>query len=113
MNEPGRNSKGEWYFAHVLAWLAFLTLAVLLAARIYLEAAGVKVVEFPAVARVILGAGVFATIWFWIRMLVDYFRQRPPRHPVLWGWALFLGMVVAALPYFWLVWRPRHRPAET
>lgn len=41
------------------------------------------------------------------RMLVDFFRRRPDRHPIAWGWAVTLGMYLGALAYFWFVWRPR------
>jgi hypothetical protein len=47
-------------------------------------------------------------IWFWLRMLADYFKNRPAARAVAWGWALVLLNVCAALAYFWFVWRPRH-----
>ncbi len=54
-----------------------------------------------------------ALIWLWIRMLVDFFRERPARHPVAWGWFLFLGTYIGGLAYFWAVWRPRNLPNDT
>ncbi len=50
-------------------------------------------------------------IWFWLRMLADYFRYRPVDGAAAWGWALVFLNVCAALAYFWFIWRPRHQAA--
>jgi uncharacterized BrkB/YihY/UPF0761 family membrane protein len=55
---------------------------------------------------------VFAVLWFWFRMLHDYFRNRPDKHAVGWGWALFLLNIGASVAYFWFVWRPRNAPTH-
>ena len=106
-------SSGEWYFVHVLAGLTSLTAAVMLLTDLYMAVKNVKVVYFPEFARWILVIGGFAMLWFWIRMLVDFFRERPSRNPVMWGWGLVLGFVFVSLPYFIFVWRPRNRPDDS
>jgi hypothetical protein len=53
-----------------------------------------------------------SVIWFWLQMLIDYFRNRPDTRPVAWGFALVLLTYIAALAYFWLVWRPRNTKAQ-
>lgn len=112
-NMKGVHSKstGDWYFAHVLAVYSIVTLIVLLSVSVVSSALSLEVLVVPAVIRALLGVGIFVAFWLWIRMLVDYFRERPSRHSVLWGWVLLLASVVGSIPYFWLVWRPRNRPA--
>jgi hypothetical protein len=66
--------------------------------------------QVPAQLRGIAAVGVIALLWFWIRMLVDFFRQRPTKHPVAWGWGLILGIYLGGIAYFFAVWRPRNRP---
>jgi uncharacterized PurR-regulated membrane protein YhhQ (DUF165 family) len=112
VKESARNSKGEWYFSHTLAGMAFVTLAMILAIAIYLEIAARDSVELPGIFSWTLAVGVFGMLWFWIRMISDFLGERPARHPVLWGWVLLLGFAFGGLPYFWLVWRPRHRPSQ-
>jgi len=69
--------------------------------------------SLPVELRAALAIGFFALLWLWIRMLVDFFRERPKSHPVAWGWALFLGMYIGGLVYFWAVWRPRNARNDT
>jgi len=60
----------------------------------------------------ILGmVAAISCIWFWLLMFADYFKNRPAKSSIAWGWALIFLNVGAALAYFWLIWRPRH--AET
>jgi len=107
-----RTSKGEWHFVHVLAIHAILTVCLLFGVLVLFMTAG-SPVEVPALLRGIAGIGVIAILWFWIRMLVDFFRERPARYPVLWGWALILGSYLGGIAYFFLVWRPRNQPRAT
>jgi hypothetical protein len=67
----------------------------------------------PMPMGVVLGVGVVALLWFWIRMLSDFFRERPANHQAAWGWFLILGMYFGGLAYFFSVWRPRHRANDT
>jgi hypothetical protein len=66
--------------------------------------------ELSPTFQVLMGPGVIAVFWLWIWMLTDYFRERPPIRPVLWGWLLVLGSYAGALAYFFAIWRGRHRP---
>jgi hypothetical protein len=60
------------------------------------------------------GALTFVSLfWFWGWMLTDYFQQRPARHPIVWGWALVIANLLAALVYFFTVWRPRYAAGDT
>lgn len=43
----------------------------------------------------------------WIWMVVDFFKQRPPRSPVLWGFVLILLAYVGAALYFLMVYDRR------
>jgi len=71
------------------------------------------VLDLPLAVRALGSFSVVALLWLWIRMLIDFFRERPPRHPVAWGWFLFLGSYIGALAYFWAVWRPRNKLSDT
>ncbi|HEY7641618.1 MAG TPA: hypothetical protein VH814_17950 [Steroidobacteraceae bacterium] len=110
MNEPKANSIADWYFVHSLATIAFAAVLTMFGARLYLDLNALKSINAPGFVRVLVAVGGIAACWLWIRMLVDFFRERPARSPVLWGWVLVIGAVVGGLAYFWFVWRPRNRP---
>jgi len=110
MSAEKARSASEWYFVHALAAVAFATLVALFSLALYLRVASLNAVNAPGFVRVFLGVGVLAVLWLWVRMLVDFFRERPARNPVLWGWILLLGNSIGGLLYFWVVWRPRSRP---
>ena len=112
VSQDSRVNKGEWYFVHVLAAYAILTVCMMFAFLLLFMAAG-HPIQVPAPLRGIAGVGVFAIFWFWIRMLVDFFRVRPTKYPVAWGWALFLGNYLGGIAYFFAVWRPRNRLGAT
>jgi len=105
-------SKGEWYFIHVLAILTIVEVVVLAALNLYTYYGG-RPDEMSMPLGVVIGIGAFALLWFWVRMLSDFFRERPPSHQAAWGWFLFLGMYFGGLAYFFSVWRPRHRVNDT
>jgi len=111
MSVPASKTWGEWYFSHTLAGMALFTVIVALGMQVYFDSTGQESIDFPVAVSWTLGICVFGMLWFWIRMISDFFRERPASHPVLWGWVVILGMALGALPYFWLVWRPRHRPS--
>jgi hypothetical protein len=111
MDRPSQTpgiAKSEWYFVHALAAYAILTVVLLFGLLVLFTATG-HPIQIPALLRGIAGIGVIAIFWFWIRMLVDFFRERPSTHPVAWGWALFLGCYLGGIAYFFLVWRPRNQ----
>jgi hypothetical protein len=110
MSTPEALSVREWYFVHVLAAMASVMLVACLSLQIYLNVAAVSSFDAPVLVRTLVVIGATAWFWLWIRMVVDFFRDRPSRYPVLWGWVLLLGLFVGGLAYFWMVWRPRNQP---
>ena len=101
--------KRSWYLLNILAVMSFLCLTVVLGVQVYFF-------NTDRIAKITVWAMslcTFALFWLWIRMLVDFFRERPSRHPVAWGWALFLGMYLGGIAYFFAVWRPRNKPSDT
>jgi hypothetical protein len=103
----------SWYLLHVLAGMTLLLVVFLVGMLIYFSLTGrASVLDVPLPLRALCSLSVIALFWLWIRMLIDFFRERPARYPVAWGWFLFLGSYIGALAYFWTVWRPRNRPAQ-
>ena len=66
--------------------------------------------KVAAQAKILVFPGIISLFWIWLWMLTDYFRERPERGPIIWGWFLFIANIGAALLYFFAIWRPRHRP---
>ena len=91
-----------------LVGLTFNILALTLGDDFIREPTGGRPIDF-FLGLVGMVAAV-SVIWFWLRMLNDFFRNRPENHPVAWGWALFMLTFAAALAYFWFIWRPRNDP---
>lgn len=56
----------------------------------------------------LIALGVPAVLSFWGWMLADFLRNRTRSKSVAWGWFLVLGNWLAALVYFFVMWRPRH-----
>jgi len=111
----GSRRNFDWYLNSVLASItALLLIAALLLNVLALRFGDHFLLElnWAQGSSVVAGSGVLFVVvslfWFWIRMLNDYFRNRPAKHSVAWGWALFLLSFWAALAYFWFIWRPRH-----
>lgn len=103
----------SWYLLHVLATMTLLLIVFLLGLLLYSSLIGQwPKLDLPLPVRALGSLSVIALLWLWIRMLVDFFRERPARYPVAWGWFLFLGSYIGALAYFWTVWRPRNRPTD-
>jgi hypothetical protein len=110
-----RQRRFDWYLNVVLASITALLMLVALALNALMLTSGEgfppvsnPALEFPRVAGFAALFVVLSVFWFWLRMLNDYFRNRPAKHTVAWGWALFLLNIPAALAYFWLIWRPRN-----
>jgi hypothetical protein len=105
--------RNSWYLSHLLACMTLVVVVFLFADLAYFSLTErPPEVDLPLAIRVFLAVCAFALFWFWIRMLVAFFRERPARFPVLWGWALTLGSYMGALAYFWIVWRPANRPSD-
>lgn len=101
----------SWYLLHILAAMTLVAITFLFSLLIYSSWTDQPPkLDLPLPVRVFGSLCFIALFWLWIRMLVDYFRERPPRHSVAWGWFLFLGSYIAGLAYFWVVWRPRNKP---
>jgi hypothetical protein len=98
----------EWKFMHFLAACAAVEVVLLLIMRALLAFMG-SPIQAPVALRVIAFVGAFLLIWFWVRMIVDFVRNRPEQHATAWGWALFLAAFFGALAYFVVVWRPRNQ----
>jgi len=110
-----RQRRFDWYVNAALASITALLILVALALNIFMLASGRAfppasnpALEFPRLAGFAVLIVVFSVLWFWLRMLSDYFRNRPDRHTVAWGVALFVMSIPAALAYFWFIWRPRN-----
>jgi hypothetical protein len=103
-----------WYLLHVLALVGAPTLVLFLGLAMYVAWTDeLPALEIPVAIRGLLSIGFLALLWLWIRMLVDFFRERPTKHPAAWGWFMFLGMYIGGLVYFWAVWRPRNSLDDT
>jgi hypothetical protein len=101
----------SWYVLHALASMTVLFVVLMLGLLAYsFSADKAPDLNLPLPIRVFGALCVLALLWLWIRMLIDFFRERPARHPVAWGFVLVLGSYIGALAYFWAVWRPRNRP---
>lgn len=105
-----RRKRSSWFLTHTLAVLTLITVLMLAGLSVLWLREGQAAFEIPLPVRVLGGIGTVAMLWLWIRMLVAYFRERPPHYSVFWGFFLMLGSYIAALFYFWFVWRSRHRP---
>jgi hypothetical protein len=105
--EP-RARNGEWIFVHVLAGLTIAEVLLLIVLNVVFSVVG-QPPSIPFAVGALGAVGAIALLWFWVRMLVDFFRERPVTHRVAWGWALTLGCYLGAIAYFFLIWRPRHR----
>jgi hypothetical protein len=110
--ESRRQATREWNFVHFLAACAAFEVLLLVGTQVLLAFMG-PVIHAPVAITIVVGAGGLFLLWFWIRMIVDFVRDRPEQHAVAWGWALFLGAYFGALAYFVAVWRPRHRVGAT
>jgi len=110
--QASAKQRRTWYLVHVLAGLTFLVVVFLVSIQIY-HSATHRFPQLPTPVLSIVVVGAFALLWFWVRMLSDYFGERPRTQATAWGWFLFLGAYFGALAYFWAVWRPRHRFNDT
>jgi drug/metabolite transporter (DMT)-like permease len=109
---PPAAQRRSWYLLHTLAVMALLFLGFLFGLLVYSRLTNqAPSVDLPWPLRAFGSLCVVALLWLWVRMLVDFFRERPPKHPVAWGWFLFLGSYIGALAYFWAIWRPRNNPS--
>lgn len=111
----GPYSKLDWYLTNTLAIITGLVFCVGLVLNIAVLIIGDDLVRHQRGAQSIQAFDLLAMLvaicvfGFWIKMLNDYFRNRPEKRAVAWGWALFLLTAGAALAYFWFVWRWRAR----
>ena len=101
-------ARREWRLVHFLAASAAIEVVLLLVLRTLLAFMG-SPMQVPVAIRAIVLVGGLLLIWFWVRMVVDFVRNRPEQHAVAWGWALFLAAYFGALAYFVAVWRPRYQ----
>jgi hypothetical protein len=108
-----KSSPRDWHLLHALAaWaVVSIVLGVGLSTAYPDQVANptdsiMELTPFWLLTRLLVGLGAVAAIWLWCRMAEHYLRQRPAHHQAAWGAAIFVGLIVGALLYFWLVWRP-------
>jgi len=105
----------DWYITSALASITALLFCVALVLNIFALLRGDDFLSGPPAGQSLQLLGgltlvvVPCVFWFWFKMLNDYFRNRPEKHAVAWGWALFVLSIGAALAYFWCIWKPRNR----
>jgi hypothetical protein len=100
-------SRTKWLIAHVLVVVTFAVFTYMLVLN--LRFAFTR--EFPQPSlpeHVLIALGVPSVLWLWGWMLTDFFRSRSASNSIAWGWFLVLGSWLAALVYFFVIWRPRH-----
>jgi hypothetical protein len=107
-----RASNREWRLMHVLAAWSVVSIALAIGfSTAYPEQVAnstesiAALTPFSLVARIFVGLGAMAAIWLWLKMVGDYMR-RSSQFRASWGAALFIGLIIGALFYFWRVWRP-------
>src|SRR5262245_60241494 len=109
-----RNAR--WYLEHFWALLTVGSFAYVYWVMKHFDLdAGLDIerlqMQVEGVRGIILAgtASFIAAIVFWIHMFQDYFRAQPARYAAAWGIFLFVGAHLAALFYFFIIWRPRQR----
>lgn len=110
-----RAGKAEYFLEHLYAALTVASFAYVywVMKRFDLDLDIQKLqMQVEAVRGIILAgtASLIAAIVFWIHMFRDYFRQEPERHAAAWAVFLLVGAHLAALVYFFAIWRPRYKP---
>jgi hypothetical protein len=108
--KPPSASSGTWIVEHVLALLTLGSFAYVWWLLTHFDLDAPIDPERLPVRIVLAGTlSVIGAIVFWFRMYRDYFRQRPETNAAAWGLFLLIGAHLAALFWFVLHWRPRHR----
>jgi hypothetical protein len=107
-----RPTTRDWWLFHLLAAWSVASIAVVVVADAVFSVPNVSTfAELAALSpgsialRVTVGLGGVAAIWLWVQMIRAFFRARPSERRAAWGIALFAGLVVGGLLYFWFVWR--------
>ena len=100
-------SRRRWVLAHVLVLLTLAVFAYLLVLN-FRYAATEQLTQPTAAERMLIALGVPSMFWLWGWMLTDFFRVKRGSKSVAWGWFLVLGNWIAAVVYFFVIWRPRH-----
>lgn len=99
-----------WYLVNTLAAMATVFICFAFSMNLYFMWSGLpNAIEIRVLVTVLVALCTLASLWLWIRMLVDFFRERPDKYPVAWGFALVFGSLMTAPLYFWFVWRPREK----
>ena len=116
MSSISDQGRRDWVLLHVLAWVTVISFTMvaaldfLYADRILPDGSVDAFIPVHPVIRAPIGLfSAVAAIWLWVRMLAYYLGGRPSHRRVLWGFALFIGVIAGALVFFWLVWRADNR----
>jgi len=106
----------SWYLEHVWAALAAGSFVYLYWVMTHFDLDAAFDIEKLQMqvegSRGIILAGTasfIAAIVFWFHMFGDFFRKEPERYALAWGIFLFVGAHLAALFYFFMIWRPRQK----
>lgn len=63
--------------------------------------------ELSGFDQFLVGYGVVSGIGLWLWMFADYFRERPLRFSILWGFSLLIFLYIAAVVYFIVIYLRR------
>ena len=98
-------SSERWMLAHALVAIDLAVFVYMLFLNFRYADAGRLPQPTPS-EYLLIALGVPSALWGW--MLTDSFHNKTGSKSVAWGWFLVLGNWLAAVVYFFVVWRPRH-----
>ena len=107
MSQERTISRRRWLLAHVLVALTLAVFVYMLILN-FRYVAKDQLVQPTSPEFVLFALGIPSVFWLWGWMLTDFFRSKNGGTSVAWGWFLVLGNWLAAVVYFFVVWRPRH-----
>ena len=114
-----KSAHQDWVLMHALtAWSLISVALAIVFSSVYAtpqnaDAAWIaEIGPLELAIRITVGLGAIPAIWLWLRMAGDYLRERSTSHGVAWGLAIFVGLYLGALAYFWWVWRPSKLPKQ-
>jgi hypothetical protein len=50
----------------------------------------------------------FSAAPLWLVMILEFLREKPSSHPLIWGFLLLTGPVFGPLLFYYFVWRKRY-----
>jgi hypothetical protein len=114
-----KSARHDWVLMHALAAWSLISIAhAIVFSSVYPTPNNPDAAWFAGIGplelalRITVGLGAIAAVWLWLRMTGDYLRKRPTNRGVAWGVAIFVGLYLGAVAYFWWVWRPNRLPKQ-